>query len=145
MDAIRNLPYPRSGSNLVAGLELLVTQVFREENGDRHSVPNVAVVIGASNADRRENEVESVNIAVRDAGIRLLVIAVTQNESPPTNELSTIRSIGTQIYLVDRFQDLPSVMDEVMEQSCLEEGIHVATVEKIATYLYLEKMQNWDL
>ncbi len=108
----------------MGGLELLVTQIFREDNGDRPSVPNVAILVGASNADRRQNEVESVNIAVRDAGIRLIVVGVTQNESPPTDEVNRIRALGTHVFLVPRFQDLATgpVMDEVLEMSCMEEG-----------------------
>ncbi len=120
LDAIRVLPYPRSGSNHVGGLELLVREIFRPENGDRPSVPNVAILVAASNLDRRHNELESVNIAIRDSGVQLLAVLITQNEGPTAVDVNRIRSIGTQIYLVDRFQALGTVMDEVVDEACRE-------------------------
>ncbi len=122
MEAIRTLPYPRSGSNLVATLQMLVTDIFRSANGDRPSVPNVAIVIGASLADRGQNQLESVNVAVRDAGVTLLMIGVAEHETAPQENLDRIRAIGTQIYLVDRFRDMGSVMAEIVAESCPEIG-----------------------
>ncbi len=98
----------------------MVREIFRPENGDRPSVPNVAILVAASNLDRRHNELESVNIAIRDSGVQLLAVLVTQNEGPTADDVNRIRSIGTQIYLVDRFQALGTVMDEVVDQACRE-------------------------
>ncbi len=108
----------------MAALEMVLNQVFRTGNGDRPSVPNVAVVVGASPADRRLDEVGPMHVAIRNAGIRLLAIGVTQHEPPTAEQVTTARAMGSLIYLVDRFHDLGSVMDEVVGDACREAGEH---------------------
>ncbi len=99
-----------------------MTDIFRSNNGDRPSVPNVAITVGASMADRRQNEFQAVSVAAREAGIKLVMVGVTQHRSPSQEEIDMTRAIGTEIYLVERFENLASVVDVVVDQSCQEEG-----------------------
>ena len=62
-----------------------------------------------------------------NARIKFLVIRVTQHTAPITEEINAARAIGVQTYLVERFQDLHTVMDEVVDETCQKEGnVHCA-------------------
>ncbi len=115
----------------MAGVELLVTQIFRPDNGDRPSVPNVAIAVGATNPDRRRNEMASVISTVIDAGIKFLAIRVTQHAAVLPEEANMVRDLGMQLYVVDRFQDLDNVMDEVVDETCKKEGKHSGRYHKL--------------
>ncbi len=122
LDAIKALPYPRSGADHVSGMELLRTEIFRPEKGDRPSVPNVVISVSVSNADRRQDEVRSVMLALLEAVPEIVLVRVTEHTTPTTEEIAAVRSLGTQVYLVDRFQDLGSMIEEVVEETCREVG-----------------------
>ncbi len=122
LSAIQTLPYPRSGANHVGGMELLLTEIFRPDNGDRPSAPNIAIAVVASLADRRQDEIGPVSLALLGAGIEVLVVCINQHMAPPPEEIAAAISMGMPMYIVDTFQDLGSVMQEVLDDSCMEDG-----------------------
>ena len=122
LGAIQTLPYPRSGANHVGGAELLLREIFRTSNGDRPSVPNVAIAVTATNPDRRQDEAMPTVVAMREAGVTFVLIKVTQHEGVTPEIVNDMRTAGVQLFLVDRFTDLGAVVDEVVDESCPEEG-----------------------
>ncbi len=104
-------------------MELLLTQIFRPDNGDRPSAPNIVIAVVASLADRRQDEAGAVSLALLGAGIEVLVVCITQHMAPPPEEIAAGISMGMPMYIVDTFQDLGSVMQEVLDDSCMEEGM----------------------
>ncbi len=106
----------------MGGIELLLTEIFQPDNGDRPSVPNVVIVVAATNADRRRDEVSSIILATRDAGIKSLLIRSMEHEPLSTEEANRLRAINVHLYLINRIQDLGTVVDEVVDESCSAEG-----------------------
>ncbi len=106
----------------MGGVELLLTEIFRQDRGDRPSVPNIAIIVAATNMDRRHNEMEPMLRAVIDARIKLLAVRVTQHSTLRPEEANMVRGLGIQIYLVERFEDLDNVMDDVVDETCQKEG-----------------------
>ncbi len=106
----------------MGGIELLLTEIFRLGNGDRPSVPNVVISIIATNADRRLDEMSPIILAARDAGIKSLLIRITEHEPLSTGEANRLRAINVHLYLINRIQDLGTVVNEVVDESCSAEG-----------------------
>ena len=82
----------------------------------------MAIAVTATNPDRRQDEALPIVVAMREAGIKFILAKVTQHEVVTPETVNDMRTAGVQLFLVDRFTDLGTVVDEVVDESCLEEG-----------------------
>ncbi len=125
LEAIQSIPYPRSGSNFLGGLELLLTEVFRPGSGDRSSASNVAVVVKASLLDRRQDELDSKIHDVKQAGIHMLFVGITQelDETDAAGAIAAATTTGIPTFHVDRFVDLWPMVDDVAAEACATQGL----------------------
>ncbi len=138
MEAVRNIPHPRSGANVASGLDLLLTEVFRQENGDRPSIPNVAVWLKATNPDRRNDDVSPKMTDVVEAKVHMLLIGVLGElaaDGEEEGDMSTVirvTAMGVPVFLVDQFRDLWSVVKRVANKACLAQGKCSLCMDKTA-------------
>ncbi len=109
----------------MGGMELLVTEIFRPDRGDRPSVPNVALVVTATEADRRQNEMAALHGAYRLTEIQLLIVGITEGRDVNVDQVAGATAVCTEVFLVPTFQDLGSVMHDLVDQTCGEEGTTV--------------------
>ncbi len=109
---------------MVGGVELLLTEVFHPENGDRPSAPNVAVLVKASLPDRRQEETMSMLSNIRASGIHMLFIEIAEEmgEDVDTTLQTAVTSMGFAVFVVDRFHHLSSMVDHVANGACVKPG-----------------------
>ncbi len=122
LNAIQNLPNPRSGANLAAGLEMLMMEVFKENRGARSSVPNLAILVTATQSDRRQDDVTALHAAANEHHTRGVLVRITEVQETNPDALNCAKDMGLAVILVDHFRDLGSVVDDVLEESCQELG-----------------------
>ena len=117
IDAVRKIPYVYGSTNTYGGLNVMRTQMFTQENGDRRSVANIAILLtdGVSNVNAFDTipEAEKVradNILIYGIGIGL----------SNTQELSQIASppISENMFVVKSFDELSVLKEKVFEQFC---------------------------
>jgi len=77
VDAVRGIRYLGGNTNTTGGLRLTRTEIFNTANGDRRRVPNVIVLITDGNPTREVAELPGEVRRIKDAGIRIVVVGVT--------------------------------------------------------------------
>ena len=118
LTAIDRLPYTGGKTNTANALEMLSTDMFTVDNGDRDNVDNVAIIIsdGQSNVNS-ENTIPQA-IQARFNGIHL---AVATMENDPNNlELKGIASDPDEenIFNVRRYSQLSNMVDSIVGITC---------------------------
>nr|KAG5701828.1 hypothetical protein BaRGS_019039 [Batillaria attramentaria] len=100
---------------ITEALELLVSDVFTEANGDRPDVPNVAVIITDGNSG---TDVTGPAQNARDAGIKLLAVGV--GSGIDTSELNLIASDpdSENVFQVDDFVVLNDTLKNLWTTIC---------------------------
>lgn len=117
-DLIQNLsatPYAYGRTNTAAALRLLRTEIFKERNGDRPDIPNVAILVtdGESNINNGST-IPEANL-VRQQGIRLYAIGIGLTA---TAELDGIAGSVSNRYFIDDFDELEAKLDVVFKTLC---------------------------
>jgi len=77
VDAVRGIQYFGGNTNTTGGLRLTRTEIFNTANGDRRRVPNVIVLITDGNPTREVDELPDEVLRIKGAGIRIVVVGVT--------------------------------------------------------------------
>lgn len=117
IDAVKKIPYIHGSTNTYGGLNIMRTQMFTQENGDRPSVPNIAVLLtdGVSNI----NALETVPEAERARADNIHIYAVGIGLSD-TTELRQIPSlpIDENMFVVDDFHALDNMKEKILDQLC---------------------------
>ncbi len=106
-----------------------MSEVFRRDKGDRPSVPNLAIFVMATQADRRTAELEVMSSAIRAAQIRATFVSVTEVQEPNPDAPGIARSLGISGLLVENFIDLGSVVDQVLEEACQDIGERIIKIK----------------
>ncbi|CAE1248467.1 unnamed protein product [Acanthosepion pharaonis] len=109
IDAVKNIPYVYGSTNTYGGLNVMRTQMFTQQNGDRPSVPNIAILLtdGVSNINAFRTVPEAENARADNIHIYAVGIGLAD-----TTELSQIASppISDNMFVVDDFQALSSLI-----------------------------------
>ncbi len=127
--AILSLPYSGQLSNTAAGFRATRTQCFNVANGDRPSVPNLAVIATDGVPFISQNVTANIELrnlsldesrALRDSGATSVVVGITDVvdhdflrgiSSPPQEE-------GKNYFYVQNFVVLDSILDTVVQAIC---------------------------
>lgn len=79
--AVRNIAYLGGNTNTTGGLRLMRTVCFNTENGDRPRIPNVAILITDGNPTREVPELPAEVMRIKDSGVRIVGVGVTDRVS----------------------------------------------------------------
>ena len=123
IDAVKKIPYVYGSTNTYGGLNVMRTQMFTQQNGDRPSVANIAILItdGVSNINSFDTIPEAEK--VRADNILLYGIGIGLSD---TTELSQIASppISENMFVVQNFDELSILKEKVLEQFCPDRYEH---------------------
>jgi len=87
-NAIRNIAYGDGNTNTTGGLRLMRTAIFNTANGDRPDIPNVAILITDGIPTREVPELPAEVKRIKDLGIRIVGVGVTNAVSECATMLS---------------------------------------------------------
>ena len=123
IDAIKKIPYVYGSTNTYGGLNIMRTQMFTRQNGDRPSVPNIAILLtdGVSNINAFDTVPEAEKARADNIHIYAVGIGIAD-----TTELSQICSppISDNMFVVDDFQALSVLKDTILNQFCPGSYMH---------------------
>ncbi len=108
---------------MVSALELL-PDIFRPERGGRTNAPDLAVLVSSATADRRLDELETMQAAARAAHLRYFLVRVAHGQPFNVAAANRAQVLGTEIIRLENFRDLAPAVDDVMERVCHEKGDH---------------------
>ena len=77
VDAIRRIPYCGGDTNTARGLQLARTEIFNASGGDRPDMPNVIVLVVDGNPTRDVEVLGEEVQRIKDLGIRIIGVGVT--------------------------------------------------------------------
>lgn len=113
-----NIPYIGGTTNTADALRLTREQLFRQENGDRSDVRNIAVLI----TDGRSNDVDNTwqeAMLLRNEGVVLLGVGVCSGvQCNELKDIATYTSSGKNVLTVERLEDLDSTVEELAKSLC---------------------------
>lgn len=118
VQAIQYIKYMGERTYTASALKLMRDRIFNAQNGDREDVPNFAFVITDGNSNINEQDTIKEAIAARQAGIHIFVVSVGKQIN--TIELKGMASepVRSNIYEVERFQDLQSIIERMPRAIC---------------------------
>ncbi|XP_076459446.1 LOW QUALITY PROTEIN: uncharacterized protein LOC143292771 [Babylonia areolata] len=115
--AVDNIPYRYGSTNTADALNTMRTEMFNPGNGERASVPNIAIVVtdGVSNINSRQTIPEAEQ--ARAEGIHIYAIGIGLTD---TTELDGIASkpVEKNRFAVQEFSELRSLRDQVFAAFC---------------------------
>ncbi|CAE1248471.1 unnamed protein product [Acanthosepion pharaonis] len=115
IDAVREIPYVYGSTNTYGGLNVMRTQMFTQQNGDRPSVANIAILltVGVSNVNAFDTIPEAEKVRADNIHIYGIGIGLAD-----TKELSKIASppISENMFVVKTFDELSVLKEKVFEQ-----------------------------
>ena len=117
IDAVLNLRYVGGTTNTADGLQLMNEEIFQERNGDRASVPNVAILITDGESNERMGDTIPQAIAAKSRGIRIISVGVT--DSVNMQELEAIATSSGDVFLSDDFDQLKNNLNEILSVACV--------------------------
>ncbi|CAE1248468.1 COL6A [Acanthosepion pharaonis] len=124
IDAVREIPYVYGSTNTYGGLNVMRTQMFTQQNGDRPSVANIAILLtdGVSNVNAFDTIPEAEKVRADNIHIYGIGIGLAD-----TKELSQIASppISENMFVVKTFDELSVLKEKVFEQFCPGRYEHV--------------------
>jgi len=75
------MAYPGSESDMTGGLQLVRTEVFKETNGDRSKVQNVAILLTDGIPRRELDQLLAEVQRTKDSSIRVVAVGITDEVS----------------------------------------------------------------
>ena len=96
-NAIRKIAYGNDNTNTTGGLRLMRTAIFSAANGDRPDIPNVAILITDGIPTREVPELPAEVKRIKDLGIRIVGVGVTNEVSQCVTMLSFSFFTGNQM------------------------------------------------
>ena len=94
---VRQLPYCGGNTNTTGGLRLTLNDVLNEASCDRPDVPNLIILITDGIPTREVDELPGVVQRIKDAGIRIVGVGVTNAVSSGFLNLRDIGNNGNDI------------------------------------------------
>lgn len=118
--AISNIEYIGGNTNTSGGLLLMRTEQFTAGNGDRESVPNIAIVItdGVSTFDRNRT-IPEANAAKRD-GVQIYSVGITTEiDETELRLISSSPQLLNQNYFTSPdFTILNDIVSQLLNEAC---------------------------
>jgi len=119
-NAIRNMRYLGGHTNTAAGIDIMHHQEFKQENGDRPDVQNIAIIITDGNSTLNKENTIPYAEAARRANIQVYTVGVTKGikisevigmSSPP-------HALDQNYYLAKGFRTLNAEADKLVLTMC---------------------------
>ncbi|KAK3591356.1 hypothetical protein CHS0354_040317 [Potamilus streckersoni] len=116
-NAITNIPYKRGTTNTGQALKDLYSSMFTVANGDRPSIPNIAIVVTDGQST---NHLSTVNEAQSARNHGITVFAVGVGDGIDKNELGNIATDpdSTHVLTVQDFSKLAQIQATVASTTC---------------------------
>ena len=124
IEAILETKYVGGNTNTSGGLLIMQNEAFTTAMGDRANYANVAIVItdGYSTYDNASTIPNA--IAAREKGIEIMTVGITDDIN--LNEVQMMSSApqleNINYFLSRNFEDLPVVVDTLVDQTCTNTG-----------------------
>ena len=120
MDAINRIRYSGFSTNMAAGIEMAREECFRVDRGDRLNVQNLAILITPTDGPR-QMLTEAIRQSVALMGMmntRMVTVGIT-NDMSLLSQMSSMPQVnGRDYYMVNNFQDLQSLSQSVVQNTC---------------------------
>ena len=133
IDAIMRIGYLGGTTNTSGALQVMRTEQFTSENGDRPNVPNVAIVVtdGRSTVDADQTLPQAR--AARDDGIQMFAVGITSDI-----DIYEVRGISSEPQLLGEsyftstdFTNLNDIVDNLLNNACTDAQTSVAMATNI--------------
>lgn len=115
-DAVDDIELSEGETNIYDGLRLMRTQIFRERNGDRPDVQNIAVVITDGQANLEAAKIEDEARQSHELGVEIFAVGVTNDTD--MGQLRAIASDEDHVFTVEDFEGLYSIIDNIISTAC---------------------------
>lgn len=116
VEAIRSIkPSFRSADvNLAAGLNLVRSEMFDLDKGDREDVPNGLIIITDANADPQYyRELELAATLIKEDGVTVFGIGINLQD---TDEMNLVATSPQMSYVLGNADHLPSMVQEMRQK-----------------------------
>ena len=120
-----NLPFKDQMTNYADAIRVTRTKFFREENGDRDSAPNVALLLAEGPSNREKFNIVSEARYAREAGITILAVGVTRWVKKNEIESITGDTGKDLITYLDNMEELDEAQDIVFNKLCQGKPLRV--------------------
>lgn len=119
MAYVDSIPNVRGGSDLAKALEQSPS-MFAEENGGRPTAKKVLVVIIDNKPDSSENDIEDAVSLVKDAGIRVIPVALDQADKM---ELEAVTLVEEDVLKPTNDETAENIAKDIMDRALNGENI----------------------
>ena len=118
LQAIDLLDYRPGRTNIADALMTIRTRVFTPAHGDRHDIPNVAILVTDGKATVYRERTLPEAIEARTAGIHMIVVSPEQKFV--SLELKGISSEphARNVHIMDKYSQLPSISSQIAASLC---------------------------
>ena len=115
--AINNIKFQSGGTNTGDAITYLDQNMFKQANGDRPGVPNIAVIITDGRSNKPDETKAAAKLA-RQHGIEVFSVGVGKGVSKTElNEMASDPD-NTHVLMVDDFNKLGSIKGAFQQQTC---------------------------
>ena len=117
LDAVDKVPYVYGSTNTADALKVMRTDMFTRENGDRPSVPNIAIILtdGVSNINAFDT-IPQAKVARAD-GIQIYAIGIGLADTKELDGISS-KPIKKYRYTVKEFDELKDLKQKIFAKFC---------------------------
>ncbi|XP_035826806.1 uncharacterized protein LOC101848762 [Aplysia californica] len=116
-NAISNIKFQRGGTNTGDAITYLDQNMFKQSNGDRPGVPNIAVIVTDGRSNKPDETKAAAKLA-RDHGINVFSVGVGKGISKTElNEMATDPD-NSHVLMVDDFSKLSAIKGAFQQQTC---------------------------
>lgn len=129
-DAIDQIPYTYGSTNTADGLAKMSDDMFVFANGDRPTVPNVAILItdGISNVNSRKTIPNAKSARAR--GIHIYVVGVGLTDAREINAIASVPA-SQNVFQVTKFDELKGLEQKVFGSFCEGQNQYYLCMQKI--------------
>lgn len=112
-DAVNSISWKCGSINTADGLRAMREEIFSEDNGDRHGVPNICILItdGVSNINSRRTIPEAEY--AKASGIHIFAIGIGLKDQREINEMAS-KPASTNAFAVRTFDELEDLDEKVL-------------------------------
>ena len=120
-NAVKNIQHIRGDTNIADALNIVRTEMFSTQNGDRTTVPNLIIVItdGTPNVNQ-ERTIPEARLT-KSAGIRIFVVGVRVEETYMLDQIAS-QPMKENRLSINEFDQLRLEMDKLYTPICSQYG-----------------------
>lgn len=113
-NAIRHARY-RPGNTNTAGALRTAEEISTRDLGDRSDAENIIFMLVDGNGNVNENDTLAAAEDLKNAGARIITLAINMQDYA---EVSQIASGEQDVFRVNSYNDLPSILDDIILTTC---------------------------